>query len=206
MRRWPTGIINGRIPLYNIFPDRPPWSWLTAAPLPITSPPLPGVLYSYSYHYVVGAYLLRTHGGVELLRDLMYEDYDGAGDEWDLSWATRNSYGYQRENIYAGMFAAVLISNETDVDERFRFNNGGWFEDEFNGITYRYGSINFYNYGDGSGPFTYSPAQFDGLSSIPVKATLAIDYGRRQAGLATVNVNPNGESLVGAALVLRDAD
>ncbi|MCG8478672.1 MAG: hypothetical protein MI724_06230 [Spirochaetales bacterium] len=43
------------------------------------------------------------------------------------------------------------------------------------------------------------------MSSIPVEATLAIDYGRRQAGLATVNVNPNGESLVGAALVLRDA-
>jgi hypothetical protein len=51
--------------------------------------------------------------------------------------------------------AANLLSDQTGLDEGYRYNRGDWFQSKSNGITYNLGSINLYNY-------TYAPDDYIG--------------------------------------------
>jgi hypothetical protein len=198
------GMQTGRIPYFNVYPETPFRTWLPSDP---DANGIPYVLRSYSLHYVLGAYLLRTHGGVQVLRQLMYEDHDGDGDEWDLAWASRDPYGYLGyDELFTNVIAATLLSNRTDVPAQYNFNNGGWFESSLDGITYPVGSINFYNYELFGivGPYSYESQELDALGFIPANSVVIEELGMRQPGLLDVNINTRDNSYPTAALVFRD--
>jgi len=141
-----TNISSGRIPLFNLYMDTPRFAWLDST---LDGNGMAYVLRSYAYHYAFGAYLTRNYGGPELLKYIMQkvEDID------DLESLLRDnpvpgapdSKGYE---IYLvpQFHIAALLSDKTGLDQDYMFNNGGWYQYTVNGIDYKLGSINFYNY------------------------------------------------------------
>ena len=134
----------GRYPLFNYYDDSSLTSW-------------GNTMVDYSVVNAFGAFLLRNYGGAKILHDIMYR---GEGHEEAIEEATGKSFG----TLMAQWGAAVLLSDQVRSSwEPMTYNTGDFRETTYGSITYRLGSINFYNYtlegayGDGAnGPKVYT--------------------------------------------------
>jgi hypothetical protein len=132
----PSGNQNGRLPIFN---------YLNFYGIGGTWPDSPseGAI-PYSPAYAFGAYLARNYGGAEFLRRMVQTASIGQGA---VEYAAAPlSGGADFPTIFRRWSAAVLLSDKTDAPAGFRYNSGGSFDSTVNGVGYRLGSINLWNY------------------------------------------------------------
>ena len=102
------------------------------------------ILNSYAIAYSFGSYLGRNFGGVELFKNIVDNDLT---DEAALTYAmSQLGYDENLSTLIPKWGAANLLSDRTDVEGKYRYNAGDYFVSKQNGITYRIGSINLFNY------------------------------------------------------------
>jgi len=88
-----------------------------------------------------GAFLLRNYGGAKVLHDMMYSDNENEEAVLD---ATKQS---DFKDILSRWAEAVILSDIDDLEaSKPKYNFGDFKESSYNGITYKLGSINFFNY------------------------------------------------------------
>ncbi len=137
---------NGRLPLYNYAPFygiAGDWNGDENAAI------------RYSPAYALGAYLARNYGGAEFLRKVVQTSSTGKKAVEDA--AAELSGGLSFDELFRRWPAAALVSDSTTAPHGFRYNTGGAFSSTVNGIEYRLGSINLWNY-----RFTTSTSSYDG--------------------------------------------
>jgi hypothetical protein len=130
-----TGNPNGRIPLFNQHLFRSP----------IVDYPAEYALEDYSVAYALGAWLARNYGGVDFLARLVHSPQT---DKRVIEEAVRAHTGGAEtfEHLLERWGSAIFLSDTVDAPEMYRYNSGGWFSSDINGIEYTLGSINVYNY------------------------------------------------------------
>ncbi len=135
----------GRLPLFNYWNDAPLTTWLADDE----------ALSSYSIAYAFGAYLARNHGGAQLFRNIVQNNY---GDHRAIGNAIS---GYTFTDLLREWGASVVLSDKTvqlpDLSLH-GYNKDAAFTSTLSPITYNLGSINLYNYKYDSlnGPWYYS--------------------------------------------------
>jgi hypothetical protein len=132
----PSGNANGRLPIFN---------YLNFYGIGGTWPDSgsEGAI-PYSPAYAFGAYLARNYGGAEFLRRMLQTASIGQGA---VEYAAAPlSGGADFPTLFRRWSAAVLLSDKTDAPAGFRYNSGGAFDSAVNGVGYKLGSINLWNY------------------------------------------------------------
>jgi hypothetical protein len=135
------GISTGRISDYVGTSDRSLFYW----PGSSTN----DVLHSYGESYAFGAFLARSFGGSPLFGSIVNNSCTGTDA---VSYAL-SVMGYSEtfSTVFAKWGAAMLLSDSTSAPEGYRYNCGDWFTSSSGNIPYTLGSINVFNYVDGSG-------------------------------------------------------
>ena len=130
-----SGNLNGLLPLYNYYNDIQITSW-------------DRLNTNYSINYSLGAYLARTYGA-SLFGAIVQNDQSGI----DAIEAALRDQGHPVlfEDVLVNWAVANLISDDTNAPHPYRYNTGTWFTSRANGITFRIGSINLFNYVHESG-------------------------------------------------------
>ncbi len=106
-------------------------------------------LASYSSVSAFGSYLTRNFGGAQLLHDIVHNSYT---DERAIEEAVNKNRRWKKRDLTTGDLIrewgiAVLLSDHENIRNRTeRYNIGDFFYNEYNGIDFLQGSINFYNY------------------------------------------------------------
>ena len=103
-----------------------------------------GGLINYAVNYAFGAFLLRNYGGVSYLKNAYSSTSSGVD-------AIESAIDRTMGEEVARWGVAVLLSDTVDAPTGYRLNSGaeGFSSiDSANNLTYTYGSINYYNYGD----------------------------------------------------------
>ncbi|GIT99902.1 hypothetical protein TSL6_04090 [Sulfurovum sp. TSL6] len=99
------------------------------------------VLADYSKVNAFGAYLLRNYGGAKLLHDIMYNSYTDV-----RAVVSAVGSGKTFANLLSEWGVAVMLSDHINLSNTPFYNTGDFSYDDYNGITYELGSINFFNY------------------------------------------------------------
>lgn len=93
-----------------------------------------------------GAFLTRNYGGAQLLHDIMYSSKE---DESAIVEAVQNT-PQGADKTFADLLrewgTAIVLSDRIDLQDIPAYNTGDFMISELNGIIYKMGSINFYNY------------------------------------------------------------
>jgi len=100
---------------------------------------------SYAAAYAFGAYLTRNYGGAEFLRRVVQTSNITPGAVAAAA-AAHTGKVETIEGLLRRWGAAVLLSDRTDAPTLYRYNGGGAFSSTVNGVEYRLGSINVWNY------------------------------------------------------------
>ena len=127
--------LNGLYPLFNSTNSLVISSWDNS-------------LADYSKVSSFGAYLLRNYGGAQLLHDMVHNVFT---DEQAIVYAVnKHANGAEKsfEDLIHDWGIAVLMSkrDDLDLDSGFIYNTGDYISTQYNGINYKLGSINFFNY------------------------------------------------------------
>lgn len=128
----------GRIPVANYYNNYPVNDYNMGSSI------------NYAVVYSYGAYLLRTYAmgtsGLEFMRDIMWSNKN----DFNAIENSLEKHGYSENfldtlNLWG---KAILLSDEVFTgDERYKYNNGSsGFRTDINGLEYKIGSINMYNY------------------------------------------------------------
>ena len=135
----------GRLPLYNYYNDIAVADW--------DEYDENESMKNYSIAYALGSFLARNFGGAVFFRDVVQNRYPGhRAIEHALKQARiSDDFG----EILQKWGVANLLSDRTNVEIPYKYNNDGWFSDL---LGYNIGSINLYNYsyGGSMGPKIYS--------------------------------------------------
>ena len=123
----------GRLPYYNLFNDTQVTVWN-------------GKIANYAINYALGAYLARAYGGAELFSRIVRS----AGSGVDAIEAALAATGHDVPfgEVLADWGVATLLSDNTAVPSRYRYNPGTWSISNTDGEQYQLGSINLHNYRD----------------------------------------------------------
>ena len=123
-----SGNSGGRYPGFNEKNTRPLTAWYND-------------VYDYSKVSSFGAFLLRNYGGANVLHDLMYSQYSNES-------AVVNATGESSfEDLLNKWAEGVILSDVDDLDSsKPRYNFGDFKYTTYRGVTYKLGSINFFNY------------------------------------------------------------
>lgn len=140
------GITEGVLPLFNYYVDYSLINWDAS--------------YSYGIVYALGSYLVRNYGGPKLLRDILHNsDIDYNAIDFALN---QNGYSESFKDILVKWGIANLISDmQSPPMGKYQYNSGDYFSFLWNGIEYKVGSINLYNYiydngkNEYQGPYIY---------------------------------------------------
>ena len=121
----------GRLPYYNLFNDIQVTAW-------------GGKIANYAVNYALGAYLARTYGGAELFSEIVQSGSAGV----DAIEAALAAGGHEVTfgEVLADWAVATLLSDNTAVPSRYRYNPGTWSISHAGGKEYRLGSIDLHNY------------------------------------------------------------
>ncbi|CAA6802281.1 MAG: Unknown protein [uncultured Campylobacterales bacterium] len=124
------GNSNGRLPSFNSTPtDNAISNWTNSS-------------LNYSTVYSFGAYLIRTYGGPSLLNAMLHNNFT---DEQAITSAVGNGKSFN--TLLQDWAMSILLSDKTNAPEGYKFNvNDTSFEYNYNGVDYKLGSINFFNY------------------------------------------------------------
>ncbi|MGV8964476.1 MAG: M30 family zinc metallopeptidase [Candidatus Saccharimonadaceae bacterium] len=156
-----SGNMNGRLPLYNSYNDYSLVEW---------SSNQSETLLNYSKTYALGAYLMRNYGGANFIRELIQNSSTGINSIVDAV-NSNGGGGLSYEDILQRFGAANLLSDNTSMDVRYRFNTGGaWSTSTINGINYQLGSVNLYNYAPTPSIYSELPTNQKPGSNIYYKA------------------------------------
>ncbi|GAB1483447.1 hypothetical protein MASR2M78_22630 [Treponema sp.] len=142
----------GRIPSYNEF-----------SYLPLE------MLYSfdlvdYSTAYAFGAWAARNYGGAEFLRRVVRSPLSTSAAVSSAA-AAGGARASDFDSLIARWAVSVLNSDRQDMPAGYQLNSGSWFESKIGGATYRLGSIDFFNYSNGTNAGT-GPLLLDGSGSL----------------------------------------
>ncbi|MDH5559693.1 MAG: hypothetical protein OEY59_02410 [Deltaproteobacteria bacterium] len=168
----------GRLPLFNLYLNKGVTQWsLTSSPLP-----------NYSVSYAFGAYLVRNFGGPVLFRKIVQS---GRTNYLAVEEAVQ-ALGYDEtfESLLKKWAVASLISDSTTAPSSYRYNIGGFFNYALDGVNYNLGSINLYNYTDGSiiGPQFYLPGDLINLTSSDGYSNTFVEVINQKTGTFTSNI------------------
>ena len=129
----------GRLPDYNLYNDIQVTAW-------------DGSQANYGINYALGAYLARNYGGAELYSRIVQSSRGGVSA---IRGALRElGHDLSFPELLAGWAGATLLSDNTEAPVPYRYNAGTWVTSHAGGVEYRLGSINLYNYINGSGRLT----------------------------------------------------
>ena len=130
-----SGNLDGLLPLYNYYNDIQVTSW-------------DRLNTNYAIYYALGAYLARTYGA-QLFGAIVQNDQSGV----DAIEAALRDQGHpvSFEDVLVNWAVANLMSDDTGAAHPYRYNTGTWITSRANGITFRLGSINLFNYEHDSG-------------------------------------------------------
>jgi hypothetical protein len=154
----------GRYPTFNRYNTASLTNWSN-----ITS--------DYSKVSAFGTYLLRNYGGAKMLNRLMYSDNT---DKRALIDATGEGNFY---TLISNWGAAVILSDKIGLNNKFEYNFGDFKHTNLDGIDYKLGSINFFNY-------TPKP-QFKSNAILDDSANLYYKVGSNLSGDITLNIKAN---------------
>ncbi len=133
------GINRGRLPLYNVANDISLTAWDTSG----------DVLESYAIAYSFAAFLGRNYGGARLFSEMSRNSSSSMNTMLSASIAASGGpWGMTLEQLLLRWGAAAILSDTTGEPAGTRFNTGEWISSDADGLTYRLGSINLYNYVD----------------------------------------------------------
>ncbi len=138
----------------------------------------------YSKVSSFGAYLLRNYDGAKILHNLMYSN---ASDESAL----KNATGAKRlSDLVRNWGAAVVLSDKVNIDasQKVSYNFGDFKESSYNGITYKLGSINFYNYNP--------EPQFKSSASLEKNSNLYYKVGDNLSGKIKIDIDSGGAKVL----------
>jgi hypothetical protein len=130
----------GRLPLFNLNNDVSLVAWHNS---------FPEGLVDYSASYSFGAFLIRNYGGTALLQNMVQNDKN----DTEAIITALNSLNITNKtfsDLLREWGSAVLLSdNDTDDSATltYEYNIDNYFFSTMNGLEYRVGSINMYNYG-----------------------------------------------------------
>ena len=165
----------GRLPTYNYYNYLQATTW-------VWDPPLFGY---YAINYALGAYLARTYGGAPLFGAIVQNDRSGI--EAIEAGLTDQGHGVSFEDLLVDWAVANLLSDDTQAPHPYRYNSGTWSTSVADGITFRLGSINLFNYryyyGDGpndyhDGPYFFSIPDFNDDGAQPPHSNRYATLGR----------------------------
>ena len=130
----------------------------------------------YSKVSSFGAFLLRNYGGAKILHDLMYSKSSNEEAILDATGVSRF------ETLLNKWAEAVILSDVDDLNSsKPRYNFGDFKETTYDGITYKLGSINFFNY--------YPMPTMSSSKTINKDANLYYKVGNSLSGELKINVN-----------------
>jgi len=132
----PTDNKYGRIPYFN--------QYLSSIDRQLTKTSDYDVL-DYSFSYAFGAWLMRNYGGAQFVKNVVYS----SATDSDCITNAVNSYSGQSlsmGDLISRWAVAVLGSSRTDMPLGYRYNTGDWTNSSSNGVPYKLGSIDFFNY------------------------------------------------------------
>ena len=159
---------DGRITDFIGYSDRSLFSWTD----------YPDVLHSYGESYTFGSFLARSCGGTPLFRNIVQSKYSGSDAITAALAATGSTETF--DTVFAKWGAAMILSSSTTAPAGYAYNTGTWFTSTADTITYKLGSINLYNYYDGTytGPklFTSMP------ETVPAAGSQTILYEGTMSG------------------------
>lgn len=132
-----SGILNGRLPLFNEYNSNSLITWVTS--------PADRLYSEYSSSYAFGAYLLRNYG-VEVLKNIYAASEPGMGAVVTAVSSITGNRSLGVQELLERWGASVLFSDSTQAPFFMRYNSGYSFVSRLNDIKYQLGSINLYNY------------------------------------------------------------
>ncbi len=121
------GNTDGRYPLFNENNTLSLTSWNNT-------------LADYSKVNAFGTFLTRNYGGEKVLHDIMYNDKI---HEDAVEFATGKSFA----DLLREWGVAVMLSDRTDAQrDQYSYNTGDFTVSQKDGVIYKMGAINFFNY------------------------------------------------------------
>jgi len=175
-----SGNTQGRLPLFNSKNYIGPTEWFAGYE----------ALPNYSINYAFGAYLARNFGGAALFQKIVQSgetDYQAI-----VKAVVAQGYSETFTTLLQKWGTAVLLSDQTNLANGYRYNTGSSFSSTLNDIIYNVGSVNLFNYesyihGYGllSGPFLYTPATLGGHNKL---SNTYVQVGTGETGSFTKTV------------------
>jgi len=136
----------------------------------------------YSKVSAFGTYLLRNYGGAALLNKMINSENQ---DEYAILDATGEK---NFSTLIANWGSAVVLSDIVNPGDKYTYNFGDFKYTSFNGIDYKLGSINFFNY--------TPPPTFKNSATLDKNANLYSKIGTNLSGLVTINIDiPKGADI-----------
>lgn len=189
-----SGNTNGRLPMFNSYNYIGPTVWYSGT----------SSLINYAVNYAFGSYLARNYGGAELFRNIVQSQYT----DYRAITSAVETMGY--DETFASLLqkwgAAVLLSDQTDQSQGYRYNIGGAFTSTLSGIDYNLGSINLFNYeyNSLSGPYLFTPSTLSSLGRHYALSNTYVLVAEGETGLFSETVDmPSGILLT---VVTRDSN
>ncbi|MBT4286940.1 MAG: hypothetical protein HOD92_06335 [Deltaproteobacteria bacterium] len=159
---------DGRLPGYIYYNDESAVIW--------------DAFYSYSVNYALGAYLLRNFGGANFLKHLVQSPFTNTGAiDYALS---QMGYDFNFSDILQRWGVSVLLSDQLDTSQYYRYNTGVSFDTNMGTTTYQIGSINMYNYTifGQTGPKTVSISDLPDLNYHKAASNVLVKAGTQLTG------------------------
>jgi hypothetical protein len=159
---------SGRLPTYIYYNDKSIVSWNAS--------------YGYSVTYALGAYLLRNFGGATFLKNLVQSKYTNT-DAIDEA-LSKSGYNFSFSDILQRWGVSVLLSDQLDTSQHYRYNTGQSFDSTIDSIGYQIGSINMYHYtlAGQVGPKTISISEVPYLDYHNAVSNIFIKAGSQLSG------------------------
>jgi len=146
-------------------------------------------LSDYSRVNAFGAFLTRNYGGAKLLHDVMHNSYTDEQAIVDAVNKSTNGGSKTFDNLLTEWGVAVLLSDHENLEDTPFYNTGDFTEEDYNGTTYKMGSINFFNYSP-------APTIYTRTGTIAEKGNYYYKIGDNLTGEVTVELELNGQTEV----------
>ena len=153
----------GRYPIFNAHNTLPLTEW-------------GGSVAHYGKASAFGAYLNRNYDGAKLLHDMMISSKPA-------SQVLKEVTGVDTQTLVNQWGVAVVLSDQTNTDEKFKYNRGDFFSSSYGESSYQLGSINFFNY-------TPTP-RFKESATLDNNANLYSKIGENLTGKIDVTITAN---------------
>jgi len=167
----------GRYPMFNEKNYLPINEWGKEA----------NVLYEYAKVAAFSGFLLRNYNGAQLMHNLMVVNKPDSLEAVEKAVNTTMKTNYTYHQILNDWGCAIVLSDRYDLDNYLpKYNINDYFVSSINGVTYKIGSINLFNY-------TPTPKMFTTSGKINHKANYIYKIGENVSGSFNLKISvPEG--------------